>query len=97
VNSESSDALLRSYVLRRYREERSTHLASCPSTRVTEFDASDGSYGCDTGCEYVRLEATIACVHGAAEEFTWGTFGELAYLIEDVEKEARRLDAGQQS
>lgn len=94
----SADELLRRYVLRQYREEANRHLPpaqrlhmqDCPDAAVTYLDASGGSYGCDTGCEYMRFEATITCPHEQPVEWEWGDFGELAYLIEDLEKEAAR-------
>lgn len=64
---------------------QSDHLRECDSLRVVSFEGSDGSYGCDTGCEYLRIEGRVACDHvpdGA--EFTVGEFGELDYWLQDL-------------
>lgn len=61
-----------------------THLATCSDVIVTPIEAYDGLYGCDTGCEYARLEVVISCPHGEREEFDYGTFGELADILEEI-------------
>lgn len=48
--------------------------------------AQDGSYVCDTGCDYVRFEAVIECPHGFSELVEWGEFGDLAGILEDLKK-----------
>jgi len=59
------------------------HLSKCCDAAVT-YEGSDGSYGCDTGCEYARLEAVIVCPHGERDEYTYGWFGELADIIDEI-------------
>ena len=96
----ASDELLADFVLRRYRHENGvpprgrdmqpSHLATCPSTCVVDLDARNGTYGCDTGCEYYRLEATLHCDHEETD-FEFGDFGELADLIEDLKVYADNL------
>ena len=61
------------------------HLVKCPSLRVWDAEGRDGSYGCDTGCEYVTLEADLVCGHEGFEyTYTYGTFGDLDSLLEDL-------------
>ncbi|WP_157868851.1 hypothetical protein [Streptomyces atriruber] len=80
----------------RWRCQRSSdddarHLVDCPTVRVVDQEGSDGEYGCDTGCEYARLEATITCEHGRSADFEYGDFGDLAGLISGiVDEESRR-------
>lgn len=63
------------------------HLMRCPSLRVKDAGGRDGVYGCGTGCEYVRLTATLVCGHeGFKSEFDYGSFGDLATLLEDLEE-----------
>lgn len=60
------------------------HLAHCDDARVEDEERTNGAYGCDTGCEYARLEATITCSHGCSEDFEYGEFGDLADLLAEV-------------
>ncbi len=88
----NADELLAAVVLRKYREDREgrdDHLASCPDTVARDVSGENGTYGCDTGCEYYKLTATLKCPH---EELDWeyGDFGDIAGLIEDMEAEATR-------
>lgn len=64
--------------------EASEHLVDCPDLHVEEQDATDGVYGCDTGCEYARLEATLGCSHGMTEDYEYGDFGELADMLREI-------------
>lgn len=88
--SERTTALVTRWVLKRYREAhgRNGHLRDCSDAVATDVEGGDGTYGCDTGCEYVRLEATISCPHGERDEYDYGDFGELAWILEDLEAEA---------
>lgn len=87
--SERANQLVRNYIIDSYRDANPKHhLATCDQLAVEEMDARDGSYGCDTGCEYVRFEAVLTCPHDEREEYEYGNFGELAYIIEDLEREA---------
>lgn len=88
---ERANELVARYIISHYREENGPcgdHLSSCPDITVTDADASDGSYGCDTGCEYVRFEAVLTCPHGESEAHEFGEFGELTWILEDLEKQA---------
>lgn len=93
-----ADELVARYILRKYRElnstvysgEPTTYLAGCGEAVVTDPDASNGTYGCDTGCDYYTLTATISCPHGETRDYEYGDFGEISYLIEELEEE----DAG---
>lgn len=75
--------------------EAASHLARCDSAQVAEEERSNGVYGCDTGCEYARLEAVIACDHGFRDDFEYGEFGDLGDLLAEVMKEEREKSAGQ--
>lgn len=89
--NERVEALVRGWVLREFRDDTTGHLSTCPLASLEEYDADDGSYGCDTGCEYVRVSATAVCPHGEREEWQHGEFGELSMVIEDlVAEEANR-------
>jgi hypothetical protein len=81
------DDLVNRWVLARYQRERigkpDQHLAECADAVVTH-EATNGEYGCDTGCEYVRLEADISCIHGFTDCYEYGAFGDLADLIDDI-------------
>lgn len=87
--SERAAALLARWVLGQYRDQPAgsgnQHLRACPQAVATDVDGGDGAYGCDTGCDYVRLEAVISCPHGERDEYEYGDFGELAWIIEDLE------------
>lgn len=74
------------YILDQFKEEHdddssALHLAACESVRVDDPDAQSGTYGCDTGCEYTRFEAVIACEHGQRYEFKYGEFGLLSEIL----------------
>lgn len=74
------------YILEQFRDEPDSdpaaqHLAACAGAIVTEPDASQGAYGCDTGCDYTRFEAVIACDHGQQYEFKYGEFGMLSDIL----------------
>jgi hypothetical protein len=87
------NALLGRYIMRRYKDRDggdNAHLKSCPESALIEHDAKDTRYGCDTGCEYMRFEAVITCPHDEREEYDWGDFGELEFLISDLEREEAR-------
>ncbi|ACU71845.1 hypothetical protein Caci_2936 [Catenulispora acidiphila DSM 44928] len=81
-----ADALVARYILDVWRAEHPEH-AGCATLRVTNPDASDGAYGCDTGCSYYRFTAEAGCEHQAPEEFEFGDFGELADILEDLQRD----------
>lgn len=60
------------------------HLAVCPTMRAEDSSAINGEYGCDTGCPYYDLEATIKCDCPtiADDDFTYGSFGDTSSLLE---------------
>ena len=43
--------------------------------------AMDGSYGCDTGCEFMRV--IIACESCKRAVYVWGTFGETDHSLDE--------------
>ena len=57
------------------------HLRNCADLIVQFPTAQEGTYGCDTGCEYVRLTAELFCPHGYRESFEYGEFGGIADLL----------------
>ncbi len=74
------------YILEQFRGEKYTtataqHLYRCDSIRVIDPDAQDGDYGCDTGCDYTRFTATIACDHGQQVDYEYGEFGMLSDIL----------------
>lgn len=77
------------YILEQFKDDPGTdpaakHLSACESIRVTDPDAQSGTYGCDTGCDYTRFEAVVACDHGLQYEFEYGEFGMLGDIIEGL-------------
>jgi hypothetical protein len=96
--STEADELVRRFILGKYREERAirthsgrAHLLACPEVEVADPEAYDSTYGCDTGCEYVRFEATIRCPHGYSEEYEWGDFDDIASILPRLD-ELRKAD-----
>ncbi len=82
------NALVRRWLLSQYRQEQpGKHLSDCLDTDVVDASGEDGAYGCDTGCEYVRLSAFLACSHGDRDDYEYGTFGDLATILEDLIEE----------
>lgn len=74
------------YVLQAFRGEpdedpAALHLAACEGAFVEDPAAEQGAYGCDTGCDYVRFTAVIACEHGRRYRFEYGEFGMLADIL----------------
>lgn len=89
ATAEANAAVAR-WIIKQYRKGgRNKHLASCPDLAAGDVTGEDSSYGCDTGCEYVRLEADMSCPHGERECYAYGKFGELAYILEDIEADER--------
>lgn len=95
----TADELLARYVLRGYREKNTPafgapppHLVSCEEATAKHVEAEDGTYGCETGCEYVRLTAMVECPHGESVEFEYGDFGDIAGIIEEMEADANRKE-----
>ena len=83
--SDADDKVIR--LVTQYAREgaESEHLRSCPGLTVAYASAEDGEYGCDTGCEYARLEADLSCPHGESERYRYGTFSDIASMMEDLD------------
>ncbi len=87
--AQHANELLERFIIKEFRSEHSgEHIGECLELAVADLDGRDGSYGCDTGCEYLQLQALITCPHAAhsAVAFTYGEFGDMAGLIEALEK-----------
>jgi hypothetical protein len=88
---DEADERVNRLVLKLYQKEKNfrdpvrAHLQQCPEIEISYASGEDGSYGCDTGCEYVRLEATLKCHHDFSETYHYGSFGDLAILLEDLD------------
>lgn len=84
-----ADAKVNAWILADYRKTTATnatqgHLIFCPAIEVMESELADGTYGCDTGCEYATLSATITCPHELSDEYEYGRFGEIADILSDI-------------
>lgn len=84
--ADRANAKVARYILEQFQEEpgdepAAGHLAACDSVRVEDPDAQNGTYGCDTGCDYTRFTAVIACDHGQRHEFEYGEFGTLSDIL----------------
>lgn len=95
--STMADELVARFSLRNFREEvdrhsppAEQHLATCADARAAHIEGENSTYGCDTGCEYVRLTAQISCPHGHRVEHEYGDFGEIGDLMEEIQREERR-------
>lgn len=88
-----ADRLVELYILDLWRDDNPDH-ADCPSLAVADADASGGTYGCETGCDYVTLTAMVGCEHQAPAEFEYGDFGEMWSLIEALESDYGHLVDG---
>jgi hypothetical protein len=89
-NGTDADAKVAALVKWKAREDaESLHLRECPDLTVEHPDAYNGTYGCDTGCEYARLEADLSCPHGERETFEYGEFGDIADLLREMSKATR--------
>ena len=75
------------WILAKFRQEAagSGHLVECSEASVIHFDGGDGYYGCETGCEYLRLEARVVCPHGEQRDYHYGDFGDMSDIIEDLD------------
>lgn len=97
--STDADALFERTILRKLRNDEldgwpsddpERHLRTCPAAAVEAVEGTNGTYGCDTGCEFARLEAVVRCPHGVRADVEYGQFGMLADLIADMEAEEAR-------
>jgi len=104
--AERADRLVAAHILREFHDEydgvgegpqadywlrnspAEVHLAACPTVRVTDPDARGGN--CGTGCETLRLSATIRCDCGQSADYDWGDFGNLGMFIAKLIKEDGR-------
>lgn len=86
--SERANQLVAVWIFGEYRAEGGdAHLRECPDAKVSSAEGGDGVYGCTTGCEFVRLEATVSCSHGHEDpSWSYGAFGDLPDIIADLEK-----------
>lgn len=91
----TADELVNRYILEIYRDGGDNdHLRGCAEASIEESEAYDSCYGCTTGCEYARLEATIACPHGERDDdFTYGEFGRISDIIKWLETEEKRCQS----
>lgn len=90
----AADEKVARFVLKDFREgivdrcpANARHLAACPDAKAMHVEGEDGTYGCDTGCEYARLTAQIECPHGMSYEHEYGDFGEIADILAEIEAE----------
>lgn len=67
-----------------------THLVACAGARAVDAEGRNGTYGCDTGCEYATLEASITCLHGHRVRFEYGEFGDMAMLFDQMDRDHGR-------
>ncbi len=86
-----ADAIVAAWVLKQYRQEHVrpltvTHKSACPDASVQEVETTNGTYGCDTGCEYSTFKAQVTCPHEPPEDYTYGTFGDLPWILESIFK-----------
>ena len=79
----TADDRVRFLILRRAQSDGRTH--TCIDTDVVFIVGDDGTYGCDTGCEYYRLTAKLVCEHfPEGIEYEYGDFGMLHDLLESL-------------
>lgn len=84
---ERANMIVGTWIIGRFRRGgENEHLRACESLVTESINGYDGSYGCDTGCEYARIEITVSCTHGQREDFSVGEFGELADMIDEIVK-----------
>lgn len=73
-------------------DQESRHLEQCPEIVVTAGEGHDGVYGCDTGCEYLRIEAKVTCPHvGVSATFEYSGFNSMDlvfYEMDQIRREA---------
>jgi hypothetical protein len=90
VDDFTADQKVVRYVLIKFREQASgtteEHLAACPETTVSDLDAANVGYGCDTGCDYTEFNAVIECPHSQKVSYTYGDFGDLAGILTEIEE-----------
>ena len=61
-----------------------SHFRECEGPfEVLHTEAENGSYGCETGCEYARLRATFVCPH-VRVEWEYGDFGDIASMLHGI-------------
>lgn len=68
-------------------DTNSQHLEYCPDIVVTAGEGHDGSYGCETGCPYLNIEAEVTCPHmeGSAT-FDYSGFGDMDSVFFDLDR-----------
>ena len=97
--TETVEGLLKAWLLARYREagDSERHLRICPETVVVDHEVTDGTYGCDTGCEFLRWSVTVQCPHHERHEVNDGEFGDMRTVITGLEELEHRLETGGES
>lgn len=83
------DRLVADYILNniqyfKFEPDHSGHILNC-NYAVTDLEGGDGYYGCETGCEYYRLTATVRCACGIESTIEYGDFGQLANIIDELD------------
>jgi hypothetical protein len=96
--AERANELVDRFIMRKFREDSADgadsrsawlrpsvadlHLAACSTIRVVERDTQAGD--CGTGCETATLEAAIGCDCGHRTDWEYGTFGDIASMLEEI-------------
>lgn len=57
------------------------HLRQCDTAWVQDVDGGDSFYGCETGCEYVRIKASVKCKCGHLICYRYDDFGDMEGLF----------------
>jgi hypothetical protein len=90
LNTETNTKVAR-WILAKYRTENSCavrcahpHLVECSDAAVTDLNGTNGTCGCETGCEYAVLTATISCPHGDMDDWKYGEFGDMASMLDEI-------------
>lgn len=74
-------------VAREDRPPLADHMRSCADVKVLSPEGWNGTYGCDTGCDYARIAALISCPHRSewlGVEYGW--FGDMADIYDELDK-----------
>lgn len=86
ANKAIADYVLKQYKSLGYYQTNKEHLKKCDEAVIELKTATDGSYGCDTGCEYFRIESVISCPHGETDNYEHGEFGMMWYDVDGLEE-----------
>lgn len=83
-----SDELVKRWLWAKYKahEDADSHLKTC-ETADMDLDMSDGEYGCNSGCEYFRMEAKVWCMCDEVQQtIDYGEFGAISYFVRELEE-----------